>query len=81
LIIIDHDNFELIQLIKENIDYTRKKNSFGLIRASGVNRSNELTSLINDQKYCLFCVARNSLKKKMMMKLSFKFFDLFYLAS
>ena len=35
-----------------------------LLRASGANESNELTSLINAQKYSRFCVARNSLKQK-----------------
>jgi len=64
MIIIDHDNFELTQLITKKILSNQIKSNLIFIRASGVNKSNELTSLINDQKSRLFCVARNSLEQK-----------------
>jgi hypothetical protein len=62
MITIDHDNSELNQLYKNKICIIQERINLILIRASGANKSNELTSLINDQKNCLFCVARNSLK-------------------
>lgn len=48
MLIIDHDNFVLIQLDDKGRDRLQLKTN--LLRASALNESNELTSLTNDQK-------------------------------